>query len=102
MYYIEMLDHDTLFTSILSVKNRTEWKAPPIKHLEEAKAKFPNKICKIKGDHDKVHCIWICHSTFGIEGFRDYYGSNLGALRAVRKMSRKAGRGWRGVIASNP
>lgn len=102
MYYIEMLDRETGFRSILSVRDRTEWKRPPTKHLEEVKAKFPNKICKIKGDLDTVHYIWICHSAFGIEGFRDYYGSNLGALRAVRKMARKAGHGWRGVIASNP
>ena len=86
MYYIEMFDHDTGFRSILSVKDRTEWKRPPIKHLEAAKAKFTNMFCRISGDSGTIWRIVLRHRRFGADPMLDYYGTFRGAKMHVRKL----------------
>lgn len=46
----------------------------------------------------KTYTIAAKHETFGFEGVREYYGSELGAKFAARRIAKAAGFGWAPVV----
>lgn len=42
--------------------------------------------------------IAIKHEAFGIEGEREYIGTERGAILAANKLAKIGGYGWRGIV----
>lgn len=49
----------------------------------------------------KYYTIGAKHDTFGYGGIRKYYGSELGAKFAARRIAKEAGHGWTPVVKAD-